>query len=160
MTPGRHAAASGLLALGCGMTWNSPAAAVAAFAAGTALDLDHLLDYRWNKAGPFSPRRFVMMCARFRLEKLYLLAHSLEWIVPFLAWAWLADGPPWLKATGLGLGAHVLMDLAGNGMRPQTYFLLYRAAVGFDSRKLVGILPPEAVAYWGSYDAYLKRRRE
>jgi hypothetical protein len=141
------------------MTWRSPWAAAAALAAGTALDFDHLLDYSWNRSGRFTPGHFVRMCAQFRLDRLYLLVHSLEWIIPFLVWAWLADGPPWLKAAGLGLGSHILMDLAGNGMRPQTYFLLYRIAVGFDSRKLVAILPPEALAHWGSYEAYLARKR-
>jgi len=160
LTPDRHLAVSGLLALGCGMTWRSPEAAVVALAAGTALDLDHLLDYSWNRSGRFTPARFVRMCAQFRLDRLYLLAHSLEWIIPFLAWSWLAEGPAWLKAAGLGLGSHIFMDMAGNGMRPMTYFFLYRWRAGFDSRKLVGLLPPEAIAYWGSYEAYLERRRK
>jgi len=158
MTPGRHVVVSGLLALGCGMAYHSPAAAMAAVVGGLAIDVDHLLDFKWNCLGTFKPIRFLRMCREFRLEKLYLLLHSLEWILPFLAWSYLAEGPSWFKAAGLGLGAHLYMDILGNGMRVEAYFLTFRLAHRFDSRAFVYTLPPQALAYWGSYAAYLKKK--
>ncbi len=158
MTPGRHAAVSGLLAAGCGFTYGAWEPAVAAFVAGTCLDADHLVDFKLNRLGRFTPRRFVRACNEFRFRRFYLLAHALEWILPFLVWTALAPVAPWVRAAGLGLGAHMVMDLAGNGMSVRSYFLLYRLAHGFDSRVFVLDLPPTGLAYWGSLDAFRRGR--
>lgn len=158
MGPERHVAVSSLLALGCGMVYHSPVAALAAFVGGTLIDVDHLLDYTWNRLGPFTIGRFVRMCGEFRIDKLYLLLHSFEWLLPLLIWAYLVDGPSWIKAGGLGLGSHILMDVLGNGMRLHGYLLTYRVVCRFDSRKLIYALPPSAQDYWGSYAAYLRRK--
>ena len=178
MMPSRHAAVSALLALGCGMTYRSPAAAVAVFMGGTAIDADHLLDF-WLNEIPASGRdefprprgrfglsrlhlllrswnRFVCMCKEYRFLRLYLLAHSWEWIVPFLAFTWAWPVPQWLKAAGLGVCSHMFMDVVGNGIGIKAYSLVYRIAVGFDARRMVWFLPPEGLAYWGSYPAYMR----
>lgn len=149
MSPGRHVLVSGLVATGCGALWHSPAAAVAAFVAGTAIDVDHFIDFHLNRMGPFSVPRFIDVCSGFRLRRLYLLAHSLEWILPFLAWVAVLPGPRWLQAAGLGLGVHMFMDLIGNGMWPQAYFLSYRIAHRFDPLRCIFQLPQEAVEVWG-----------
>jgi hypothetical protein len=154
MTPGRHVLASGLVAVACGSLWHSRGAAAAAFIAGTAIDIDHVIDYRLNGMPPFTVPRFLDACNRFRLRRFYLVLHSLEWILPFLAWTATAGGAPWIKAAGLGLGVHMAMDLLGNGMRVPAYFLTVRAAAGFDARQFVYQLPPEALATWGSLDAW------
>lgn len=152
MTPGRHLLASGLVAAGCGLLWRSPAAAAAALVAGTAIDVDHFIDYRMNPTPPFTVPRFLDACNGFKLRRFYLLLHSLEWILPFLAWTAWTSGPPWVKAAGLGLGIHMAMDLAGNGMRVPAYFLVVRAFRRFDARHFVYQLPPEALAVWGSVE--------
>ena len=154
MSPGRHVLVSGLVATGCGCLWRSPAAAAAAFVAGTAIDVDHFLDFSLNRMGPFSVRRFIDVCSGFRLRRLYLLAHSLEWIVPFLLWAALPSQPRWIQAAGVGLGLHMLMDLIGNGMLPQAYFLSFRIARRFDPLDCIFQLPAEAVAVWGDLPAW------
>jgi len=154
VTPGRHAAVSGLLAAGCGFTYGAWAPALAAFAAGTCIDADHFLDFRLNRMGPFGPGRFVAACNEFRFRRFYLLAHALEWILPFLAWTAFGDAPDWARAAGLSLGAHIAMDLVGNGMRARAYFLSYRVMHGFDPRAFVLELPPTGLAYWGSLEAF------
>ena len=159
MSPGRHVFVSGLVAWGCAETLG-PAPAVAAFAAGTVIDLDHLLDWRLNRMGRFTPRRFVDACMRFELRKFYLLAHALEWIVPFLVWALAGDVSPVVRAAGLGLLAHILMDLCGNGTTPLAYSLLNRWRHGFEARRLVVSLPPMALERWGSLAAYRRGGRQ
>jgi len=152
MTPARHLLASGLVAAGCGCLWRSPAAAAAALIAGTAIDVDHFIDYRMNPTPPFTVSRFLEVCNGFKLRRLYLLLHSLEWILPCLAWVAAASGPPWVKAAGLSLGIHMAMDLTGNGMRLPAYFLTYRVARRFDARHFIYQLPPDALAVWGSVE--------
>ena len=153
MTPGRHALVAGLTAWSCAELWG-PGPGVAAFAAGTVIDLDHLLDWKLNRMGRFTLRRFVDACVRFELPRFYLLAHALEWIVPCIAWALLGDTPPVVRAAGLGLLGHILMDLCGNGVSPLAYSLIWRWRRGFEARRLVIALPPEARARWGSLAAY------
>ncbi len=158
MKPDRHLAASVVLATGCWIVWESPAVAAAALVGGTVVDVDHLLEFRLNRAGRFTVRRFVRLCNEYRLAKLHLVLHSLEWILPFTAWAFWFGGAPWARAAALGLVLHMAMDFVGNGMRAGAYFFLYRSAYGFDSRKLVVRLPNEALAYWGSFKDYMKRK--
>lgn len=158
MTPSRHVAVSAVLAAGCGLAWHSTEAAVAALAGGVLLDVDHGLDYLWNRVGPFTARRFVRLCVEYRLRRFYLLAHSLEWLVPFCAGAWLLPSPIWARAAALGLILHMGLDIAGNGMRLPAYFLLYRWRHGFDARAMVLRLPPEALRWWGSLAAYRQGR--
>jgi len=160
VTASRHAVVSAALAAGCGLAWNSAAAAAGAFAGGTLLDIDHLLDYRWNRVGPFEVRRFVRFCNQYRLRKYYLFLHSFEWLVPFCLVAWLAGAPPWMQAAAVGLVVHIAMDIHGNGMRLSAYFFLFRVRRGFDSRAFVLRLPPEAIRWWGSLEAYRKGRPE
>jgi hypothetical protein len=158
MTPSRHVAASAVLAAGCGLVWRSPEAVVAALAGGVLLDLDHLLDYTWNRAGPFTPRRFVRLCVQYRLRRLYLPLHSFEWLVPFCLAAWWFPAPPWARASSLGLILHMGMDVAGNGMAFPAYAFLYRWRHSFDARALVLRLPPEGIAWWGSLAAFRRGR--
>lgn len=158
MSPGAHAGVSALIAVAAGQTWG-PEAAVAAFAGGTAIDVDHFLDWRWNRQGRFTPRRFVERCVRFQLPRFYLVAHTLEWILPFLWWAACTPAPGWAKGCACGLLSHVVMDVMGNGMRLPAYLLVYRWAHGFDPRRFVYRLPPEAVAWWGSYGDWQAGRR-
>lgn len=159
MTPGRHAFVSGLAAWGCGELWG-PGPAAAAFAAGTLIDLDHLIDWRLNRMGRFTPARFMNACVRFELPKFYLFAHSLEWIVPFLVYALACGVPPVIRAAGLGLLAHILMDLCGNGTTPLAYSLIWRWRRRFEARRLVVALPPTALARWGSLAAYRRGARQ
>src|SRR5678809_643216 len=89
VSPGRHVLVSSLVATGCGVLWQSPAAAAAAFVGGTAIDVDHFIDFHLNRMGPFTWNRFVDVCSGFRLRRLYLVLHSLEVILPCLAWAFI-----------------------------------------------------------------------
>ncbi len=159
MSPVAHAGVSTLVALAAGETWG-PAAAVAAFAGGTVIDVDHFLDWRWNRMGRFTVRRFVSRCMQFRLPRFYLVAHAGEWIVPFLLWAWLDATSPLVKGFAAGLLSHACMDLLGNGLRLPAYLLTYRWWHGFDSRRLVSRLPAGGVAWWGSERAWRLGRRE
>ena len=157
MTPDRHAVASGILAGACYAMWG-PVPAVAAFAAGTLLDVDHVIDYRWNGHRDFNPARFVRLCREYRLPRFYLFLHSFEWIVPFAIWALFLSGVPWLKAAALGLLLHMALDLAGNGLQPLSYVLLWRMRRSFESRRMVRELPREALDYWGTHAAYVRGR--
>lgn len=159
MSPDRHAVVAALTAWGCAEIWG-PGPAAAAFAAGTLIDLDHLLDWKLNRMGRFTPRRFVDACVRFELPKFYLFAHALEWMVPFIAWALLGDVSPAVRAAGLGLLGHLLMDLCGNGTSPLAYSLIWRWRQGFEARRLVVMLPPAARARWGSLAAYRRGIRQ
>jgi hypothetical protein len=143
------------LAAGCWAAWGRDAG-VAAFAAGTLLDVDHFIDYRWNGHRDFDPGRFVRLCREYRLPRFYLFLHSLEWIVPFSVWALFFSGVPWLRASALGLILHMALDLTGNGLRPLAYVLVWRMRRSFESRRLVSKLPSEAMDYWGTQAAFMR----
>jgi hypothetical protein len=144
---------SALAAWGCAETWG-PAAGAAAFAGGTLIDLDHLADWFLNGRRGFSVRAFVDACVRFKFRRFFLLAHSAEWILPFLVWAGSGAAPPTARAFALGLALHVVMDLLGNGTRPLFWSLVYRAAQGFRADAFVVRLPPEALDWWGDLDRW------
>ncbi len=154
MSPGWHAASSAALATGAWFMWRDPVACASAFVAGTALDIDHLGDYLLNRQGPFRLRRFVVACEQYRLKKFFFFAHSLEWIVPALVCVLAFQVPPWIRAAGLGLALHMVLDLAGNGVVPQAYLVSYRLAKGFDARAFVWWLPRGGLRYWGTMAAY------
>jgi len=160
MSPGRHALASAVLAAGTAVVTHDAAATAMVLVGGTVIDLDHLVDFFLNRSGKFTPNCFVQMCEQYRLTRFYLLMHSLEWILPFIAASFLLHWPLWVRGLALGLGLHMALDLWGNGIKTRAYLLSYRVARGFDSRDFILWLPKSGLEYWGSVRAFMKRRPE
>ncbi len=160
MSPGTHLGASLAAGIGAYAALGSWQTGAGALIAGVVLDLDHLADYALNPLGRFRVRKFLQVCNQYRLKRFYLFAHSLEWIIPFLFLVWAWPAPDFLVGAAAGLALHMGMDMAGNGMRIQAYFLLYRLYHGFDPRKMLFRLPSGGLAYWGSFAAFMRGRPE
>jgi hypothetical protein len=156
MSPGRHAVASAAVGAGIGFIWRDPVAAMAAVLAGTLIDADHLLDYFLNHAGRFTVYRFVTFCNQYRLRKFYLLAHSLDLIIPAVVAAFMFPSPLWVRGAAGAVALHMAMDLYGNGLYIKAYFLSWRILAGFDFRRAVAWLPESGLEYWGSHAAFLR----
>jgi len=160
MSPQKHAAVSAVMALGVGVIGGDAIAVTATFLAGTAIDVDHLMDFFLNRQGRFTISRFVSVCNQYRLSRIYLFAHSLELIIPLVLAAFILDAPLWVRGAALGVVVHMAMDLYGNGLYIKAYFLSWRIAVGFNFLRAVAWLPQSGLDYWGSYRAFLRGKPE
>ena len=111
-----------------------------------------------NHSGKFSITRFVTVCNQYRLRKFFLVAHSLDLIIPLVLAAFIFPAPLWVRAASTGIVVHMAMDLYGNGLYPKAYFLSWRIFSRFDFRRAVSWLPESGLEYWGSYGAFLRGR--
>lgn len=114
--------------------------AVATFASGVLIDLDHLFDFLVFSKERFSIKNFYSWCYNGKWEKITLLCHSYEL---YLALGIIAYFYPNHILIGflLGGGLHLILDQIGNriyGFRfPMFYFLTYRCYMGFHKSKLL-----------------------
>jgi len=130
LKPPGHAAVS--LALGGG-TWlftGSPGSLVVALLVGVLLDLDHLLDYyRWLILD--------------RSNRLWLILHSYELLLPALFISYASDWNPLAIAGTLALLGHLLGDQWANPIRPLGYFFTFRALNRFRTSDTTSWTPQE-----------------
>ena len=113
-----------------------PEAALAA-AASVLIDVDHLADYVLCRGGWFGLGDFFRSCNEGRLNRLYLVLHSWEWIIlGALAAFW--AGLPAMGMIVTGMAWHLAFDAYGNRnmVRPGFYWFFRRAAVRFDAARL------------------------
>lgn len=122
----------------------------AAFAAGFSsvlLDLDHVADYVLCNGGWGGVDHFFESCEQGRLDRLYLVLHSFE----FLIFLWLLIGTgaaaPWGVGLTIGVTGHMLLDWLGNRhiVVPSFYWLWFRAWNRFDGNRLY-LVPPGQLA--------------
>ncbi len=138
MLPGRHVAASTVVA---GITYSlnhSLAMVAGVFIGGVLVDLDHLPDY-WREHG-FSINivHFMEVCNNYGLRQIYLLFHSYELLLVSMVVALFMHS---LFMWGLvaGYALHMALDQAGNHAEPMTYFLFYRRSKKFHQASLLEI---------------------
>jgi hypothetical protein len=114
--------------LAAGLWWvGGPKAAVAGAAASLMVDLDHVVDYLWQRPGPLTPAAFFHYYHTNQVPYLLLVTHSWELLaLAWLGWWWLG-GAVWLGALLAGWSWHLVCDQAGNRVGIWLYFLVYRA---------------------------------
>lgn len=119
MMPSRHAAIS--LGLGLLLWWRTASflSLVLTMVAGFLIDVDHLVEYfRYRITG--------------KRDKLYVLLHSLELLVPLWALALAFRRQTQALVITLGFFAHLASDGFAYGNNPWIYFFIYRARKGFN----------------------------
>ena len=104
-------------------------------AAGVLLDLDHWLDYFLNRGIRLNVREMFHLLCNNLTPRVYIFFHSYElgaaiWI------AAIVRGGDLLWGVALGFSLHIILDRWMNPVRPFAFFLLYRIAVKFESRRI------------------------
>lgn len=130
--PSRHVVASGLVSVVFLSLTKSVPGAIACFFAGVLIDLDHALDFLVIKKRICrSLDELKVFCADSNEKRIYLWLHSYEILAILWAGA-LVFGSP-IAYTGIlwGMTIHLLLDQLTNPIHPLSYFLIYRAKLGF-----------------------------
>ena len=113
------------------------AAAAAAFSVmGVLIDLDHLVDYFRETGLNMDVGRFLVYFENQKPRHLWLLLHGLEWILLAGALSLFMGAPAWIWAAVAGWLLHLLLDHRYNQLHPSTYWLSYRARLGFRAEPL------------------------
>jgi hypothetical protein len=133
--PKWHILASAILAVMVFKVTNSPAAAVACFISGTAIDLDHVLDY-YLYSGRLSLNPSEISGFYQDFGKVIVVLHSYELLVVGAVAAYMLEANLLFVGAATGFMGHMLMDTLAYEMKPQSYFLVYRVINGFELRKL------------------------
>jgi len=126
-----HAAVSVVVSGGLYAVFKSPGLALASFASGVFIDLDHFHDYLREYGWPIDLKEFFHVCHNRHFEQGVLVLHGWEWLA---LWAWLAWAMawnPWLVGLLIGFGHHLVLDQFTNGVSQWGYFLLWRMKNGF-----------------------------
>jgi hypothetical protein len=130
MMPKWHILASALLGLLVFTFTKSPAAAMACFISGTAIDLDHVLDYYlYSKRLTLNVAEISGFYGDF--GKVIVVLHSYELLLIAGVVAYVSH--TYLLFTGVAVGfmGHMLMDAFAYEMKPLSYFFSYRMLNGF-----------------------------
>lgn len=135
MMPKWHILASAVLATMIFIITNSPAAAVACFIAGTAIDIDHVLDY-YLYSGHLSLDISKISGFYQDFGKVIVVLHSYELLVVGAVVAYMLGANLLFIGAVTGFMGHMLMDTLAYEMKPQSYFLSYRVIKGFKLEKL------------------------
>lgn len=137
MGPVGHSAISAGIGVGVWGVTGSPAAGGVALGVGVLIDVDHLFDfYRWY--------------IRRKKGKIYLFFHAWEYSIAGLLLVGLLYYHPVFLAAMLAHLGHVATDHFHNRLAPWSYFITYRAFVGFDAAR---ITPNQNVLH--SYKSWL-----
>ena len=137
MMPRNHAIISGGLAAGLLWWLQSWGAALACFAGGILIDLDHHLDYFFNrKKIPFSYSELHDYYRNDRAGKIYIIFHSYELMAVFWLGIYFFDLNTIWIGTALGVTAHLICDQLTNPLKPTAYFWAYRQHFGFQRKHL------------------------
>lgn len=104
----------------------SATAALACFAAGVLLDLDHLFDYMLNYGAPIRIGHFFRAFRYEALRHIVVFLHAWEWMLIAAAVLWLLGWEPVVAGVVLGASVHLALDQLFNNHRWPAYFLSYR----------------------------------
>ena len=113
-----HIVVSGSAGAVIWMGSGEPETIAIAILAGTLPDLDHILDF-WN------------WYVRKNTEKLYLFFHGWEYLGLMIMINSLLWPEPWMLSITAGYATQIGTDQLFNGVRWRAYFILMRAAAGF-----------------------------
>jgi hypothetical protein len=135
MSPEHHLFVSALLASLFYYFTSSIPGSILAFCGGFWIDLDHFIDFwLYKKRITYTKEFFTWYC--LRSGKIYIIFHSLELWIVLLSSSLILKSLP-LLGLSIGMGIHLLMDIFGNGARPEAYLLAYRILVGFSTEKMI-----------------------
>ena len=134
MKPLAHAVTSGAISIAVGLYFRSAACAGISFAAGTLIDIDHLVDYYAHHPFTMRVQDIYNAFADNRMKRLFVPLHSYELaIVLWLAIYAFSLSNIW-KAMAIGVTQHILFDQFTNPLNRFAYFLTFRAAKRFENR--------------------------
>lgn len=137
MKPLHHAAASTCFAAGTWAVTGSPALALANFAAGTLIDLDHLPEFLIKTH--FKENLFTILKTELhRLSrKSWLLFHGFDLAALVCLTLCLLGKPALSLALAIGFLQHLILDTWYNPVKTRwAYFLIYRIRNKFESAAL------------------------
>jgi hypothetical protein len=114
------------------MVFKSTGLAVACLLSGIFIDLDHIIDYLREHGWPFKVKKFFYVFDKKDFNQIMLLWHGWEWLILFVAAAWLSEWNPWVTGTFIGLTQHIIFDSVFNSNRLRSYSILWRWKQDFD----------------------------
>ena len=137
LSPAVHFATS---LVGAGIVYSmfgSFISAVAFFASGVLVDLDHLLDYlkEYNMRG-LSVHRFFKTCYEDKFKKAILIFHSYEFLFIFWIVITIFRLDIFWIALALGMTMHLVLDQLRNNVFALSYFLTYRWIKNFNTKDI------------------------
>lgn len=127
----QHAAISVVAGAGAYAASRSWEMAAGVFIMGVFIDLDHIIDYWREHPFRMDLEHFFVTCEDYGLNRAYLIMHSVEWVVPLGLLVYYTRSP-WITGLAAGWAVHMVFDIIGNYTNNWTYFLTFRAIVGFD----------------------------
>ena len=105
---------------------------------GVLIDIDHYIDYARENGLSFDLKKVYVSCkyGHVNFKNLTIILHSYElaavlWLVIFL----FGLGVTW-KSAAAGLTLHLVLDAAVNPLVPAAYFLWFRIANDFETKKI------------------------
>ena len=135
MMPKWHILTSAVLSVTIFKVTGSLNAAAVCFAAGTVIDIDHVLDY-YLYSGRLSLSVSEISGFYPRFGKVFVFLHSYELLLAGAVVAYLLQAQVLFIGAAVGFMGHLLLDTAGYEMKPQSYFLVYRVFCGFRLERL------------------------
>ena len=123
MGPVGHSAISTVVGASIWGITGSPLAGAVAAGVGVLVDADHLVD-------------LYQSCIRLKPNLVVVPLHGWEYSVAGILVLWFAFYHPVFLAVIIGHLSHVATDHLHNRLTPLGYFVLYRAWVRFDARKI------------------------
>lgn len=135
MMPKWHILISAILSLMIFRATGSFYAAAACFIAGTMIDIDHVLDY-YLYSGRLTFDISEISGFYPRYGKVFVFLHSYELLLAGAVVAYLLQAQVLFMGAAVGFVGHLLLDTARYEMKPQSYFLAYRAFCGFRLERL------------------------
>ncbi|MBN1354332.1 MAG: hypothetical protein JW994_06665 [Candidatus Omnitrophica bacterium] len=144
MRPSAHIIVSFSLGTVFGFLTKSVYAGLLCLVSGNLPDLDHVIEYIIHHGvRNFTVKNMLEACEQttqrkgdLRFNKLYLVFHSCELAI-FLCVAAVYTKNVYIAAAAIGYSSHIILDYIGNDVTPLSYFMLWRATVGFDTGRLI-----------------------
>ena len=117
--------------------FKSVGSALTCFLVGILVDLDHFFDYIKDNGLKVNIAHFYQYFDEGKHEKLYLIFHAYEYLIPIAFLFLVTDNNLMIIAVVIGFAQHLLFDQITNPMKPMAYFLIYRIKNGFSKESLL-----------------------
>lgn len=135
MKPIAHLASGVVLGSCAYLLTNDPLHFVGAGIGTFILDVDHTFDFI-REFGFKDALKRLANSFRFKsrkniLKRMIFCFHSWELLLLLVIFSFLPDSNPYIISFAIGAAVHLFMDQIGNEVHPLTYFMAYRAWVGF-----------------------------
>ena len=105
-----HIAVSAVFSCGLLVITRSWAMFAVSFLSGVLVDVDHVLDYVRQHPSRYDIVHFFRTCEEYRLKKVYLWLHSIEFLLPIGIAAYFTQSV-YLTGFSLGLAQHLIFDV-------------------------------------------------